>query len=80
VEVLARIRSKQLRIVDASQLMGVSYRRAKRLWKCYREEGAAGVKHRSAGGRSNHAYDWKFRNKSAEVGTGEVRRGGGRAF
>src|ERR1700723_2779917 len=33
VEVLARIRSKQLRIVDASQLMGGSYRQAKREWK-----------------------------------------------
>jgi transposase len=63
VEVLARIRSKQLRIVDASQLMGVSYRQAKRLWKRYREEGAAGLKHRSAGRRSNHAREWKFRMK-----------------
>ena len=63
VEVLARIRSKQLRIVDASQLMGVSYRQAKRLWKRYREEGAAGLKHRSAGRRSNHAREWKLRKK-----------------
>ena len=79
VEVLARIRSKQLRIVDASRLMGVSYRQAKRLWKRYREEGAAGLKHRSAGRRSNHARESKFRKKVLRVGAGEVRRGGGRA-
>jgi transposase len=67
VEVLARIRSKQLRIVDASQLMGVSYRQAKRLWKRYREEGAAGLKHRSAGRRSNHARERKFRKKVLQL-------------
>ena len=43
VEVLARVRSKHLRIVDASKLLQVSYRQAKRLWKRYREEGAAGL-------------------------------------
>ena len=63
VEVLARIRSRQLRIVDASRLLGVSYRQAKRLWKRYREEGAAGLQHRSAGRHSNHARERKFRKK-----------------
>ena len=63
VEVLARVRSKQLRIVDASRLMQVCYRQAKRLWKRYRDEGAAGLKHRSAGRPSHHAYDVQFRKK-----------------
>jgi hypothetical protein len=60
VEVLARVRSNQLRVVDASRLMRVSYRQAKRLWKRYREEGAAGLKHRSAGRASNQACPQKF--------------------
>jgi Helix-turn-helix domain len=63
VEVLARVRSKQLRIVDASRLMHVSYRQAKRLWERYRNEGAAGLKHRSAGRPSHRAHDSKFRKK-----------------
>ena len=63
VEVLARVRSKQLRVVDAGVLMGVSYRQAKRLWKRYGEEGAAGLKHRSAGRASNRAHGEKFRQK-----------------
>ena len=67
VEVLARIRSKQLRIVDASRLLGVSYRQAKRLWKRYREEGAAGLQHRSAGRHSNHAREMKFRKKVLQL-------------
>jgi transposase len=63
VEVLVRVRSGQLRVVDASQLMGVSYRQAKRLWKRYRKEGPAGLKHRSAGRTSNRAYGPKFRQQ-----------------
>jgi hypothetical protein len=63
VEVLARVRSKQLQVVDASRLLGVSYRQAKRLWKRYREGGPAGLKHRSAGRESHHAYAWKFRQR-----------------
>ncbi len=63
VEVLARVRSRELRVVDAARLMGVSYRQAKRLWKRYGEEGAGGLKHRSAGRRSNRAYAERFRRK-----------------
>src|SRR5437867_7924614 len=55
VEALARVRSKQLRLVDAARLMRVCYRQAKRLYRRYREEGAAGLKHRSAGRGSNRA-------------------------
>jgi len=57
------VRSKQLRLVDAGRLLRVSYRQAKRLWKRYREEGAAGLKHRSAGRLSHHAHQLKFRQK-----------------
>jgi len=63
VEVLARVKSKQLRVVDVVPLLQVSYRQAKRLWKQYREEGAAGLKHRSAGRPSNRAYQPKIRTK-----------------
>jgi transposase len=67
VEVLARVRSKQLRVVDAHRLLGVSYRQAKRLWKRYREEGAAGLQHRSAGRSSNHGHKKKFRQKVLQL-------------
>src|SRR5215470_10138688 len=67
VEVLARVRSNQLRVVDASRLMRVSYRQAKRLWKRYREEGPAGLKHRGAGRASNRAYPPKFRQRVLDL-------------
>jgi len=63
VEVLARVGSAELRVVDAAALLRLSYRQAKRLWKRYGEEGAAGLKHRSAGRRSNRAYGEGFRRK-----------------
>ena len=63
VELLGRVKSGQLRVVDAALLMGVSYRQAKRLWKRYRREGAAGLTHRSAGRRSNRAYAESFRGR-----------------
>jgi hypothetical protein len=63
VEVLARVRSQQLRVVDAGRLMAVSYRQAKRLWKRYREQGAAGLKHRGAGKSSNRGYPLQFRQR-----------------
>jgi hypothetical protein len=67
VEVLARVRSHQVRVSDAARLMRVSYRQAKRLWKRYREEGAGGLKHRSAGRVSNRACPWKFRQQVLDL-------------
>src|SRR5215470_4739838 len=63
VGVLARVKSEELGVVDSAQLLRVSYRQAKRLWKRFREEGAAGLQHRSAGRPSNRAHDTKFRRK-----------------
>ncbi len=96
VEVLARVKRRDLKVADAASLVEVSYRQAKRLWKRYREEGAAGLQHRSAGCRSNRAHDEKFRQKvlrrvrgkyGGEVSTAgaaasaeQVQRSGGRAL
>jgi transposase len=63
VEVLARVKSRDLRLRDASELMGVSYRQAKRLWKRYRKRGAEGVRHGNAGRPSNRAKPKEFRRK-----------------
>lgn len=63
VEVLARVKEGELKLVDAAELMGVGYRQAKRLWKRYRKEGAEGLQHRSAGRESNRAKPKKFRER-----------------
>ena len=76
VEVLARVKSGGLRVKDAAALLGLSYGQAKRLWKRYRQEGAAGMKHRSAGRCSNRGYAASLRGEVlARVGekySGEV--------
>ncbi len=61
VEVLARVKSEELKLVDAGEMLGVSYRQVKRLWRRYEEEGAEGLKHRSAGRKSNRMKAAKFR-------------------
>jgi Helix-turn-helix domain len=63
VEVLARVKSRDLKVLDAGSLLRVSYRQAKRLWKRYREEGAKGLKHRSAGRASVRAKPARFRRR-----------------
>ena len=63
VEVMARVASSELRLVDAGRMLELSYRHVKRLWRRYREEGAEGLKHRSAGRDSNRAKSKKFRER-----------------
>jgi len=55
VEVLSRVKAGSLSVGSAATVLAVSYRQAKRLVRRYRAEGAKGLKHRSAGGGSNHA-------------------------
>src|SRR6266852_4687706 len=62
-EVMGPVRSKALKVVNAVEILELSYRQAKRLWGRYRKEGAKGLKHRSAGKSSNRAKPEKFRQK-----------------
>ena len=61
--ILARVKAGDLRVKDAAELMGVSYRQAKRVWKRYQAGGAAALKHGNAGTRSHHAKPAKERTK-----------------
>jgi len=61
--VLARVVSGELKLVNAAVMMGLGYRQSKRLGQRYREEGAEGLKHRSAGRESNRKKPKKFRER-----------------
>jgi transposase len=61
--VLARVAAGTLTLGSAATLMAVSYRQAKRLYRRYRAEGAAGLKHRSAGRASNRGTAKKVRDR-----------------
>jgi len=55
--VLARVAAETLTLRAAAELMDVSYRQAKRLYRRYRREGPARLTHRSAGRPSNRQVD-----------------------
>jgi transposase len=61
--VLAQVESGAWRVVQAAERMELSYRQAKRLWRRYREEGAAALAHGNAGQASNRAKPKKVRAK-----------------
>jgi hypothetical protein len=61
--VLARVESGELKLVNAAVMMGLSYRQTKRMARRYREGGAEGLKHRSAGRESNRRKAKKFRER-----------------
>jgi transposase len=57
-EVLARVKSGELKVTEAAEQMKTSYRNAKRLWKRYQEGGAEALKHGNAGRTSNYRSGW----------------------
>jgi len=61
--VLARVKSGDLCVKDAAELMRISYRQAKRLWRRYQAGGAASLKHGNAGRVSNRRRPEKERKK-----------------
>ena len=63
VGVFTRIESGELKLVNAAEILGLSYRQSKRLWKRYQEEGPEGLKHRSSGRGSNRRKPKKFRDR-----------------
>ena len=53
--VLKRVKAGELTQAEAAEMLGLSYRQVKRLYRRYRELGAKGLVHRSAGKASNRA-------------------------
>jgi transposase len=49
MKVMAGVKAKELSQVQAAELMGLSYRQAKRLWRRYQDQGDAGLVHRLRG-------------------------------
>ena len=50
--ILNGIKRRELTLVQAGQVMNLSYRQAKRVWRRYRQQGDAGLVHRSRGAPS----------------------------
>ena len=82
--ILRRVASGEITIAEATPLLGVSYRQARRLVQRFRVEGRKGLVHRSTGRRSNRATPAAYRATvlaviAAEYG-GDAARGPGQRF
>lgn len=82
--VLRRVVAGELSLQDATPLLQLSYRHAKRLLQRYRRDGRKGLVHRGLGRRSNHAVPTAHREQVlALVRThysGTAARGAGQRF
>ena len=63
VEVLGRVKAGDVTLRQASELLAISYRHAKRLWKRFRRRGAVGLRHGSVGRRSNRRKEAALRRR-----------------
>ena len=54
LELLSRVKRGELRLSKAAELLKLSYRQAKRVYRRYRESQDAGLVHRLRGRASNH--------------------------
>ena len=57
LEVMQRLKEKRLKQAEAAEMLGISVRQVKRLWRAYRQEGAqgGGIDRQQSGRRSKPA-------------------------
>jgi transposase len=61
LKVMARVKTGGIRLVEAAEILGLSYRQSKRLNRRYLEEGDPGLIHRGRGQPGNRGYDESFK-------------------
>jgi transposase len=63
VEVMGRVASGGLKLMDAAAMLQLSYRQAKRLWRRYQQVGRKGLQHGNAGRSSHRGKAMKLRRR-----------------
>lgn len=67
VEVMGRVASGGLKLKQAAEMLELSYRQTKRLWRKYREKGREGLKHGHAGRPSNRGKPEQQRRRALRL-------------
>jgi transposase len=63
LELMSRVRDKQLTLVQVAEWLELSYRQTKRVWQRYRRDGDAGLVHRLRGRPSSRRIDEATRQR-----------------
>lgn len=67
LSLIEQVQAKQITLANAAELMGVSYRQAKRLWSAYRARGDAALVHGLRGRASNRATDKATQDQAVKL-------------
>jgi transposase len=67
LEVFSRVRAGEMTLVEAGEILSLSYRQTKRSWSRFREEGDAGLVHQLRGKASNRQPDAQAKEKALEL-------------
>ena len=67
LEVVSRVKSGELSLVKGAELLGISYRQAKRAWSRYQDQGDAGLVHRLRGRASNRHVEAGHKERALEL-------------
>lgn len=65
--VMGQVERKEMKLTEAAEVLGISYRQVRRRYQRYREGGAAGLVHRGRGGVSNRGLREEVRQKIVEL-------------
>ena len=65
--VMGRVERKEMKLVEAAEVLGISYRQSRRRYGRYLEGGAAGLVHRSRGAVSNRGLSEETRGAIVEL-------------
>jgi len=63
LEVMGRVKRKELTVVAGSELLGLSVRQMRRVWKRFQAQGTGGLVHRLRGRVSNRRFAEAFRQR-----------------
>jgi transposase len=67
LEALCRVKRGEATVVEAAELMGLSLRQARRVWKRFRAEGDAGLVHKLRGRGSNRRLPQDVRERAVKL-------------
>ncbi len=67
VEVFGQVAGRVLRLSDAAEILSLSYRQTKRLWRRYRQAGPGSLQHGNAGRSSHRAKPAGFREQVLQL-------------